>query len=117
MLSTAKHVVEGLSSFGEHIKEAINFLKKRFDRPRLLHQADVHAILDAPAPKEESGKELRRLHDVVTQHLRALKAMEYERPGAFITSHVGVKVERHNHVCKGSVRTHHRFPISMRCWG
>ncbi len=55
---TAKQVVEGLSTSGEQYKEAVDCLKKRFDRPRLLHQAHVKAILDAPALKEGTGKEL-----------------------------------------------------------
>ena len=72
---SAKHVVEGLSSSGEQYKEAIECLKKRYNRPRLLHQAHVQAILEAPVSKEGTGRELRHLHDVVNQHVRALKAM------------------------------------------
>ena len=38
-------------------------------------------------------KELRRLHDVVTQHLRALKSMEYDPSGPFITSILELKLD------------------------
>ena len=73
---SAKHVVEGLSRTGAHYKEAVDTLRKRFDRPRLIHQAHVRVILCTPALKTGSGKELRRLHDTLVQHLRALKAMK-----------------------------------------
>ena len=43
-------------------------------------------ILNAPTLKDGSGKELRRLHDTVQQHLRALRSMGYEPSGPFITS-------------------------------
>ena len=76
-------------------------LRKRFDRPRLIHQAHVRAILCAPALKTGSGKELRRLHDTLVQHLRALKAMKSEPAGSFVTSMIelqfGVRPNRLNH--------------------
>ena len=39
------------------------------------------------------GKELRRLHDTVLQHIRALKAMECEPSGPFITSVIELKLD------------------------
>ena len=68
-------------------------LRARYDRPRLIHQTHVRSILEAPALKDGSGKELRRLHDVTQQHLRALKAMGHEPPGAFITSVLELKLD------------------------
>ena len=85
--------MEGLSSSGEQYKEAIDCLRKRYDRPRLLHQAHVRAILEAPALKDGNGKELRRLHDTANQHLRALKAMECEPSGSFVTSMLELKLD------------------------
>ena len=82
---SAKNVIEGLSRTGEHYNEAIECLQTRFDRPRLIHQAHVRKVLDIPNLKDGSGKELRRLHDVAQQHLRALKSMGKEPSGAFIT--------------------------------
>ena len=66
------------SGSGENYNEAIKCLQNRYDRPRLIHQPGtrIRAILDAPALKDGSGKDLRRLHDTVSQHLRALKAMD-----------------------------------------
>ena len=91
--SSAKHAVEGLSGSGDQYEEAVECLRKRFDRPRLLHQAHVRAIVDAPSLKDGNGKELRRLHDTVIQHLRALKTMKYELPGHFITSLLELKLD------------------------
>ena len=82
---SAKSAIEGLSRSGEYYAEAIECLKSRYDRLRSIHQTHVRAILESPPLKESSGKELRRLHDVVQQHLRALKAMDYEPSGPFIT--------------------------------
>lgn len=65
---SAKHVIEGLSSSGDQYDEAIDCLQKRFDRPRLLRQAHVRAIVDIYPIKEGNGQELRRLHDTVIQH-------------------------------------------------
>ena len=89
----AKHVVEGLSASGNQYEEAIDCLCKRYDRPRLLHQTHVRAIVDAPSLKDGSGKELRRLHDTANQHLRALKAMDCEPSGQFITSLLELKLD------------------------
>ena len=90
---SAKHTIEGLSRSGEYYAEAVDCLKSRYDRPRLIHQTHVRLILEAPALKEGTGKELRRLHDTVQQHLRALKAMDYEPPGPFVTSILELKLD------------------------
>ena len=50
-------------------------------------------IMDAPSLKDGSGKELRRLHDIVLQHLRALKSMKCEPSGPFITSVIELKLD------------------------
>ena len=70
---SAKSAIEGLSRSGEYYMEAVECLKARYDRLRLIHQTHVRMILEAPSLKDGSGKELRRLHDTVQQHLRALK--------------------------------------------
>ena len=89
----AKTVIEGLSRSGEHYEEAIECLQSRYNRPRLIHQAHVKKIIDITPLKEGSGKELRRLHDVAQQHLRALKAMKQEPSGPFITSLLELKLD------------------------
>ena len=91
---SAKSTIEGLSRSGDNYAEAVGCLQSRYDRPRLIHKAHVRMILDTPSLKEGSGKELRRLHDTVQQHLRALKAMEHEAPGPFITSTLELKLDQ-----------------------
>ena len=91
---TAKGVIEGLSKSGEHYEEAIKSLKARYDRPRLIHQTHVRMILKATSLKEGTRRELRRLHNTVQQHvLRALRAMDYEPSGPFITSALELKLD------------------------
>ena len=90
---SAKNVIEGLSRSGDNYTEAIGCLKARYDRPRLIHQIHVRMILEAPSLRDGSGKELRRLHDSVQQHLRALKAMGYEPSAPFITSALELKMD------------------------
>ena len=90
----AKSVIEGLSQSGDQYVEAIASLKARYDRPRLIHQAQVRKIYEAPSLKDGSGKEIRHLHDSVQQHLRALKAMGEEPSGAFVTSILELKLDQ-----------------------
>ncbi len=91
---SAKAVIEGLSQSGDQYLEAIESLKARYDRPRLIHQTHVQRICEAQSLKDGSGKELRRLHDTVQQHLRALKAMDQDPSGAFITSMMELKLDQ-----------------------
>ena len=91
---SAKHVIEGLSHSGNQYKEAIDSLKARYDRPRIVHQTHVRKIYDVPSLKDGSGKELRRFHDTVQQHLRALKAMDKEPTGSFITALLELKLDK-----------------------
>ena len=90
---SAKQTIEGLSRSGDNYGEAIECLKARYDRPRLIHEAHVRAILEAPSLKDGSGKELRHLHDITQQHLRALKSIGYEPSGPFITSVIELKLD------------------------
>ena len=83
---SAKNVIEGLSRSGDCYKEAIDSLKTKYDRPRLIHQTHVKKIIEAATLKDSSGRELCRLHNTVQQHIRALKAMGHEPPGPFVTS-------------------------------
>lgn len=90
---SARNAIEGLSRSGDNYTEAVECLQARYNRPRFIHQTHIRMILDAPAIKYGTGKELRRLHDTAQQHLRALKAMDYEPPGAFITSVLELKLD------------------------
>ena len=70
-------------TIGEHYAKAIECLKSRYSRPRLIHQTHVCKICEVPPLKEGTGKELRRFYDILQQHLRALKAMGHEPSGSF----------------------------------
>ena len=89
----AKGAIEGLSRSGDNYREAIDCLRSRYDRPRLIHRAHVQKIMCAPALKDGNGKELRRLHDVIQQHMRALKAMKHEPSSSFLTSVIELKLD------------------------
>ena len=89
----ARYVIEGLSGSGDDYRGAVETLRERYDRPRLLHLAHVRAIAGATHLKDGNGKELRRLHDSLIQHLRALKAMDYEPSGPFVTSLIELKFD------------------------
>ena len=90
----AKRIIEGLSQSAETYTEAIDGLQKRYDRPHLIHQAHVRAITEVPSLSDGSGKELRRLHNVANQNLRALKTSGYEPSGEFIISLLELKLDR-----------------------
>ena len=53
----------------------------------------VRRIVEAPSLKEGTGKEIRALHDLVLQHLRALKSLGHEPSQAFITSLLEMKLD------------------------
>ena len=91
---TAKHVIDGLTRSAGSYNEAIKCLQKRYDRPRLIHQAHVCAILEAAPLKDGHGRELRRLHNVANQHLRALRTMEYDPSGSFMTLLMELKLDQ-----------------------
>ena len=86
-------MIEGLSRSVEHYAEAVKCLTSRYDRPRLIHLAHVKMVLEAPPLKEGTGRELRRFHDTIQQHLRALKAMDYEPSAPFIISTLELKLD------------------------
>ena len=90
---SAKAVIEGLAQSGEQYAEAVSCLRSRFDRPRLIHQTHVRMIIDSPQLRDGSGKELRKLHDTIQQHTRALKSMGEEPSPSFITSIIELKLD------------------------
>ena len=90
---TARAVIEGLSRTGDDYDEAVECLKNRYNRPRLIHQSHVKKIIDIPPIKNGNGKELRHLHDVAQQHLRALKSMGFQPSGPFVTSILELKLD------------------------
>ena len=89
----ARHGIRGLSQTAKNYEEAIKCLQERYDRPRLIYQAHVRAIIDAPSLKDGNGSELRRLHDTANQHMRAIKAMGYS-PWTFVMSALETKLDQ-----------------------
>ena len=90
---SARNAIEGLSHSGDNYEEAVECLKSRYDRPRLIQRTHVQLIVNTPPLKEGSGKELRRLHDNVQQHACALKTLGCDLPGRFLTSMIGLKLD------------------------
>ena len=54
----------------------------------------MKSVLDSPPLKEGTGTEIRKLHDNVVQHLRALKAMDHEPSSPFVTSALELKIDQ-----------------------
>ena len=50
-------------------------------------------IVDTLLLKEGNGRELRRLHDTVQQHVHVLKTLGCELPGKFITLIIELKLD------------------------
>ena len=75
---TAKNLIAGLTKSSGHYDEAVKCLQERYDRPRQIHQTHVRCIVEAPSLKDGTGKEIRALHDIIVQHLRALKALGHK---------------------------------------
>ena len=66
---SSRSSIDGLFQSGENYAEAVECLKSRYNRPRLIHKAHVKMILEATPLKDGNGKELRALHDTVQQHV------------------------------------------------
>ena len=58
-------------------EESIKCLQEKNDRPQLIHQAHVCAIIDTPFLNDGSGRELWSLRDTANQYMRAIKGMNY----------------------------------------
>ena len=89
----AKSVVQGLTQTADSYQEAIRCLKDRYDRPRLTHREHVRSILQAPTLKAHNGKEVRKLYDICTQHIRAIKASDTFDLDTFLTIIMELKLD------------------------
>ena len=90
---TAKSLIAGLTKSSDHYDEAVKCLQERYDRPRQIHQTHVRRIVEATPLKDGTGREIRALHDLVVQHLRALKSLGHEPSQAFIMSLLEMKLD------------------------
>ena len=93
MDKTIKDLIEGLTKSSEHYDGAVKCPLSRHDRPRMIYQVHVRHINDAQPLKEGTGKEIHQLHDLVVQHLRALKALGHEPLKPYITSLLEMKLD------------------------
>ena len=105
---SAKNAIEGLSHTADNYNEAVSYLKMRYDHPRLIYRTHVQKIVDAPSLKDSGGKELCRLYDTILQHVRALKSMDGDLTGAFLTSIIELKLDSHLSTIWSSESSH--FP-------
>ena len=82
-----------LTRTADSYAEAISCLKAHYDRPRLIYHTHVQKIMGAPSLREGSSKELHRLYDTIQQHICALKTMDGDLTGAFLTSIIELKLD------------------------
>ena len=73
--------------------EAVECLKLHYDSPCLVHQTHANMILEAPPLKEGTGREQCHLQKSVQQQVCALKAMNHESSGSFITTTIEIKLD------------------------
>ena len=90
----ARHVIEGLAQEAESYKEAIGFLQRPYDQQYLIHQAHICVIYKDPFLRNGNDQELHVhcLHGAAAPHIRALKAMDYELSGPFVTAILDLKL-------------------------
>ena len=76
----ALNIIEGLVQMADSYmySEAVSCLQNHDDRPLLVHQAHIRAILNIPSLRDGSGQELRLFHDLANQHLRPLKVAKHD---------------------------------------
>ena len=91
--SPAAQVIEGLSHTGDQYEEAVTCLQNRYDQPRAVYEAYVKVIVEYPKLKEGSSKELRKLHDVMLQNIRALSTLGHNIDSKFMTSLIQLKLD------------------------
>ena len=72
---TARNLIAGLTRSSDHYEEAVRALQERYNHPCQIHQVHVHCIIEAPPLRDGIGKEMHALHDLIIQHLRALKLL------------------------------------------
>ena len=89
----AIQTIQQLSRLADQYEEVVR-LKSRYDRPCLVHREQIRAILEAPSVKGVNGEDLRHLHDVSSQPLRALATTKQNITESFITSMLEMKLDQ-----------------------
>ena len=68
---SAKQVIQGLSHSSGNYEETVEWLCRRYDKLRIIHQTHVKALVKVPNIRTRSGRELQQLHDVVSHHVQS----------------------------------------------
>ena len=69
-------------------------MQNHYERSRWLLQAHIWVIVEAPAVKDSSSKQLPCHHNVCGQHLRGLKAIKHDLSGVFVTPLIKMKLDQ-----------------------
>ena len=80
----AEAVIRVLVKTGDTYGEAIDCLCKCYDKPCVVHQAHVNAILNIPVLRDGNCRHMCTFHDTATVYLRALKAMKLNVFDSFV---------------------------------
>ena len=86
-------MVSGLTQTAESYGEAIKCLQEHYDRPRIPDQVHIRKIQEATPLKTGNGPELRQLHDLLVQHIRALKALGQDTLETYLTAAIELKLD------------------------
>ena len=73
----ALNIIEGLAQTADNYNKAVSCFRQCYDRPHLIHQAHVCAILNIPSLIDGNGKEFCQFHDITNQHLQVLKVAKH----------------------------------------
>ena len=90
----AEAVIRGLTRTGNTYDKAVDCLQKWYDRPCVVHQTHVDAILNIPVPKYGNCRDMRSFHNTATLHPRALKAMKLDVDDLFVTAVLTSRIEK-----------------------
>ena len=90
----APNVKEGLAQMDDNYSEAVSCLQHCYDRPRLIHQAHICAILNIPSLIKGNGKEFSQFRNRTNQHLQALKIMRHDSFESLVTANLEAKMDQ-----------------------
>lgn len=70
---SAKDILQGLSATSSNYHIAMRMLEERYNNEKLIIFSHLESILEHPKMQRESSTDLRKLHDTIVRHLRALE--------------------------------------------
>ena len=78
----------------KNYEEAVKFLRKNYNKPRIVHQSHVKALVEAPIIRTGSGRELQQLHNVVSCHVRSRRTFQGDIFEAFLLASIEMKLDQ-----------------------